>query len=117
MNFRVFTSVYARHFSEESNAKRRRLEVEERRLLLEERAQIMDMVKFGIYTPRSARRKIERIDKRTESSTLDNGDMLIGSPLGSQDRFQTLSPSPDRQSPTWSIEDPGRSLDDTEEEI
>lgn len=117
MNFRAFTSAYARHFSEESDAKRRRLEVEERRLLLEERDQIMKMVKFGIYTPRSAHRRIERIDRHTESSTLDNGGTLIGSPLGSQGRFQTLSPSPDRQSLTWSIEDTDRSLNDSEDEI
>lgn len=111
-NYRAFTSAYAHYFSEESDVKRRRLEVEERRLLLEEKAQVMDMVKVGIYTPRSARQRIKEIDERVKPPTTNYGEPRVQS----QGRFQTLSPSPDRCSPPWDIEDPDRSLGGTEDE-
>lgn len=96
--------------------------MEERRVSLDEKAQVMEMVKAGIYTPRTARRLIEKIDKRARPPTLHCGDaynslMRIQSPSGSHSRSQTRSPSPDRRSLSWDIEDPDHRLDEIDKEI
>ena len=74
--------------------------MEERRVSLEEKAQVMEMVKVGIYTPRTARHRIEKIDHS----------------IGSQHQHQVHSPSVDGRSSPWDIEDPGHPLNEFEEE-
>lgn len=118
MNDRKFASVYANYFSEESNVKHRKIEVEERKLSAKEKDQVIEMVKAGIYSPRSARRKIEDIDSRTRShADHRNPPDPIQSPPTPHGRFQTLSPSPGYQSPRWDAGDSEGSLNDTEDNI
>ena len=75
--------------------------MEERRVSLEEKAQVMEMVKLGVYSPRTARQRIEKIDQSS----------------GSHDQRQVCHPSMDCRSPSWDIEDPERFLNESEEEI
>lgn len=123
MDSRAYISASSNFFSGESEAKRRRLEVEERRLSLDEKAQVVQMVSVGVYTPRTARRKIEEIDQRMkppapETETVPSSQMWLSrSPLGSRGEHGTRSPSLDRRSVSWDIEDPEKLLDDGEEEI
>jgi hypothetical protein len=91
--------------------------VEEWRLFLEEKAQVMDMVKVGIYTPRSARWRIEEIDEHEKILTPNHAEIQVQSPSGSQGRFQTLSPTPDHHSPSWDIENLDHPLNNTEDDI
>ena len=120
MNNRAYISASSNYFSGEGEVKRRRLDIEERRLLLDEKEQVIRMVNIGVYTPQTARDKIEEIDQRMRLPALEttHGSQMQGqSPLGSHGRYQTRSPSPGHHSPSWDIEDPDKSLDDNEEGI
>ena len=64
MNNRAYISASSNYFSGEGEVKRRRLDIEERRLLLDEKEQVIRMVNIGVYTPQTARDKIEEIDQR-----------------------------------------------------
>ena len=119
MDSRAYLSASSNFFSEESEVKRRKLDVEERRLLLDEKAQVVQMVTVGVYTPRTARRKIEEIDRRMKPSALEttpDPQTLGQSPSGSYNRYRTRSLSLDRHSISWDIEDPNKSLDNDDEE-
>lgn len=107
---RAYISASTKFFSGESEVKRRKLDVDERRLSLEEKAQVLNMVNIGIYTPRTARRKIEEIDQRPSLSARTT--QVSGqSPAGSDGRHQTPSPLTGRRSPPWSIEETDGLLD------
>ena len=112
---RVYISASSNFFTGESEVKRRRLEVEERRISLDEKAQILNMVTIGVYTPRTARRKIEEIDQRMKLPALvaTPSPQITGqSPSGSHGRYATRSPSMGRDSSPWDIEDTDELLDD-----
>ena len=115
-NYRVFTSVYSKFFSEENDAKRRRLEVEECRISLDEKAQVIDMVKAKILSPRTARQMISRIDDRTNRTTEYHNNQ---SPSGSQTHIEpwTRSPSSSHQSLTWDVGDTNHFSNGSEDEI
>jgi hypothetical protein len=114
INCRAFMSVYSKFFSEENDAKRRWLEVEECRLSLNEKAQVIEMVKANILSPRTACRMISRIDDRTNQTTQYHKDSSE-----SQIYIEpwTRSPSPGRRSLTWGIEDANCSPNRSEDEI
>lgn len=99
------TSVYSQHFSEERDVKRRRL-------ALDEKAQILEMVKMGIYTPQMALKAIEKIDGHS-TPPLDNEER---SPLRSCHQ-QVQSPSCNHRSPSYDIEYLDNSSQATGDEI
>ena len=116
---RAYVSASLNFFSKETKVKRRKLDVEERRLLLDEKAQIVQMVTVGVYTPRTARRKIKEIDWRMKPpalETMPDPETPGRSPSGSHNRHQTQSLSLDRRSISWDIEDPDKSLDNDDKE-
>jgi hypothetical protein len=89
---------------------------------LMKRLKLCRMVSIGVYTPRTARYKIEAIDQQMkpiayETETARSPQMLSWSPSESDSRHQTQSPSQNHHSMSWDIEDPERLLDDNEEEI
>jgi hypothetical protein len=119
MGSRAYLSASSNFFSEESEVKRCKLDVEEHRLLLDEKAQVVQMVTVSVYTPRTAQRKIEEIDQCMKPSALKTtpDPQTPGqSPSGSYNQYWTRSLSLDRHSISWGIEDPDKSLDDDDEE-
>lgn len=109
-NHRTVTSIYSQYFSAESDVKRRRLEVEERKLLLQEKAQILDLFKAGIYTPETAHEKIEKIDRCAKPPSscchdTSNPNAPSQSLLGSRGQRCARSPSLDHQSSSCNVED------------
>jgi len=115
---RAYISASSNYFSGESEVKCRRLDVEERRILLDEKAQILNMVTLGVYTPRTARRKIEEIDwcmKFPALVTTPSPHITGQSPSGFHGRHGSCSPSMDRQSSPWDVEDMDGLLGDGED--
>lgn len=120
INHRAYISASLNFFSGENEVKRRHLEVEECRLSLDEKAQIVQMINVGIYSPRTARRKIEEIDQRVNPPVLEpvpDSPTLGRPPSGSSGQCQARhrSPSLGRHSAPWDSEDPD--YDDEENSI
>jgi hypothetical protein len=78
------------------------------------------MVNVGVYTPWTARRKIEEIDRRVEIPTFEimpDPGVSDQSHSGSHGQRQTQSPSLDRYSQPWDIEDSDKLPDDDDDDI
>ena len=112
-DYRAYISAGTNFFSGESEVKRCKLDVEERRISLEEKAQVLNMVNLSIYTPRTARRKIEEIDQRPSLSARTI-EVPGQSPTGSDCQYQIPSPLTSCHSPPWRFEEIDGSLDDDE---
>ena len=122
MNNRAYISASSNFFSGESEVKRRRLEVEERRLLLDEKAQVIQMVNVGVYTPRTARRRIDEIDQRMKRSTFEISPTLSSRTLsrsssGSHSQRRMQSPSLDHHSISWDADNLEQLFDDDDDKF
>ena len=120
MNNRAYISTSSNYFSGEGEVKHCWLDIEERRLLLNGKEQVIQMINIGVYTPQTAQDKIEEIDQCMRLPTLEtthDSQMWGQSPLGSHGWYQTQSPSPGHHSTSWDIKDPDKLLDDNKEGI
>jgi len=113
---RAYISASSNFFSGESEVKRRRLDVEECRVTLDEKAQILNMVTVGVYSPRTARYKIDEIDERMKLPALaiTPNPQIAGQPPSGP--HGTHGPSMVRHSSPWDIEDLDQLIGDGEDD-